>query len=416
MKVKVFVLLLLGITSLELLAQGVSIEECYSLARENYPAIKRYALIEKSKDYSLKNARAAYYPQFGLSAKATIQTEVIELPISLPGLNIPSLSKDQYQVAVELNQTIWDGGVSRAAKRTLNASSDLEKEGLNVDMYALNGRVNDLYFGILMLDEQSAQIDVLDAELARNLEKVKSYVSAGVANDADVDAVRVEILGNKQRRVGVVSSRTAYAKMLSLLVGREVGQLQRPRVAAIDTALNKRPELEFFDAQQALFEVQKSSIRAQNLPKFGAFVQGAYGNPGLNMLKPGFTPYAIGGVRLSWNFGGYYTQKHDIAKLDVQKQSTSTDRETFLFNVGISVEQSVAEIERLRSQMQDDDDIIRLRGNIKRSAEAKVAQGTMSVTDMLSEVTAESSAVVDKQMHEVELLKAIYILKNQTNN
>lgn len=400
----------------------VTLEECQRKTQDNYPLVRQYGLVEKTKEYNLENAARGYLPQFALSVKASYQSEVTEIPVKLPGVDLKGLPKDQYQVMLELQQKIWDGGGVRMKKKQTTAEAEVEKEKLNVDMYALNSRVNDLYFGILLLDEQLKQNALLQDELERNYRQISAYVENGIANQADLDAVKVEQLNTRQKRVELVSSRSAYLKMLSLLIGEELSQetvLEKPVPQSSDIlAISeiRRPELSLFDAQGAGLQVQEKALNVRHLPQLGLFVQGAYGNPGLNMLKNEFSPYYIAGVRLSWNFGSLYTLKNDRRVIENKRQQLDTNRDVFLFNTRLEMTQQDQAIRSLEKQMQDDNEIIRLRTNIRKSAEAKVANGTLTVTEMLRELTNESLARQSKALHEIQRLMGIYQLKYTTNH
>ena len=399
----------------------ITLEECQQKTQDNYPLVRQYDLVEKTKEYNLENAARGYLPQFALSAKASYQSDVTELPIAIPGVDIKGMAKDQYQVMLELQQQIWDGGGIRMQKKKVTAEAEIDREKLNVDMYALNGRVNDLYFGILMLDEQLAQNALLQDELGRNFRQITAYVENGIANQADLDAVKVEQLNTRQKRVELTSSRMAYLKMLSLLMGEVLSTetvLEKPvpqnELSAVSEI--RRPELSWFDAQGAVLQVQEKALNVRHLPHFGLFVQGAYGNPGLNMLKNEFSPYYIAGIRLSWNFGSLYTLKNDRRVIENKRQQLDSNRDVFLFNTRLEMTQQDQSVRSLEKQMQDDDEIIRLRTNIRRAAEAKVANGTLTVTEMLRELTNESLARQAKAMHEIQRLMGIYQLKYTTNH
>lgn len=399
----------------------ITLEECQRKTQENYPLVHQYGLVEKTKEYNLENAAKGYLPQFALSAKASYQSEVTEIPVKLSGVDLKGLPKDQYQVMLELQQKIWDGGGIRTQKKQTTAEAEIEKEKLNVDMYALNSRVNDLYFGILLLDEQLKQNVLLQDELERNYRQITAYVENGIANQADLDAVKVEQLNTKQKRVELVSSRMAYLKMLSLLVGEKLSQetvLEKPVPQDDISAVGeiRRPELSLFNAQGVGLQVQEKALNVRHLPQFGLFVQGAYGNPGLNMLKNEFSPYYIAGVRLSWNFGSLYTLKNDRKVIENKRRQLDNNRDVFLFNTRLEMTQQDQAIQSLEKQMQDDDEIIRLRTNIRKSAEAKVANGTLTVTEMLRELTNESLARQSKALHEIQRLMGIYQLKYTTND
>lgn len=398
----------------------VTLEECQRKTQDNYPLVRQYDLIEKTKEYNLENVAKGYLPQFALSAKASYQSDVTELPIKIPGVAIKGMPKDQYQVMVELQQNIWDGGAIKMQKKRAVAEAEVEKEKLNVDMYALNDRVNDLYFGILLLDEQLSQNSLLQDELERNFRQIGSFFENGIANQADLDAVKVEQLNARQKRIELSFFREAYLKMLSLLIGEQLSPetiLEKPvpeKVVNVTSEI-RRPELSLFDAQATGLNVQEKSLNVRHLPRFGLFVQGAYGNPGLNMLKNEFSPYYIAGARLSWNFGSLYTLKNDRRLIENKRQQLGNNRDVFLFNTRLQVTQQDQAVRSVEKQMQDDDEIIRLRANIRRSVEAKVANGTLTVTEMLRELTNESLARQAKAMHEIQRLQGIYQMKYTTN-
>lgn len=398
----------------------VSLEECQRKTQDNYPLVRQYGLIEKAKEYNLNNASKGYLPQFALSAKATYQSDVTGLPIDIPGVVIKGLPKDQYQVMLELKQNIWDGGEIRSQKELVRAASDVDREKLNVDMYALNDRVNQLYFGILLLDEQLSQNQLLQEELERSYGQISAYMENGIANQSDLDAVRVEQLGTKQKRIELSASRQAYLAMLSAMMNEEMTaetQLLKPaEVPDVPVAIGNRPELFWFDAQNGRLQAQEESLKNRVMPRFGLFVQGAYGNPGLNMLKDEFTPFYVAGVRLSWNFGSLYTQRNDRRLIANSRLQLDSNRDVFLFNTGLEMTQQNSAVGSMRKQMVDDEEIIRLRTNIRKAAEAKVANGTLTVTEMLREITSESLARQTKALHEIQLLMNIYQLKYTTNH
>ncbi len=417
----VFLFFLLGTSA----SGQLTIEQCYKKARENYPLVKRYNLIEQSEEYNLKNASKSYLPQFSLSAKATYQTEVTTIPVSVPGIDVPSMRKDQYQVVAGVSQTIWDGGAINSQKKNIKATSNSGRMKYEVDMYALNARINDLFFGILLLNEQLRLNDVYTSELQRNHDRVASFAVNGLANNADLDGVRVEQLTARQNRTNMESMRKAFLQMLSVMTGIEVDtatvfiipgiDLKQNTVFTFNLNENNRPELGMFDAMTLQMEAQRKNITAMNRPKINAFIQAGYAAPGLNMFEQDFSPYAIGGVQFLWNFGGLYTRKNDLNKINTNINDIEIQRETFLFNTSLQAAQQQYEIEKYLKMMAEDDQIITMRENIRRSAEAKVENGTMSTLDMMREVNAEQNARQQKATHKVELLKSLYELKTTIN-
>ncbi len=424
-------LLLLALGFLNSSAFGqLNIDQCQEKARKNYPQIKQYSLIEQTGAYNISNANKGYLPQLSFSAQATYQSDVTEIPASLgqilsqltgQNVTIASMSKDQYKMVAELQQTIWDGGMISSQKEQIKATTELEKQKLEVDLYTIKERVNQIFFGILALNEQKIQIDLLQKELQTNYEKIKAYMQNGVANQADLDMIRVEQLKVKQKKAELNAIQKSYREMLAVMIADTTALTAALEKPVFDTDMNrefgiKRPELKLFDAQTSLFASQVKMIRAGNLPKLGVFGQGGYGNPGLNMFNPGFTPYYILGAKLTWNFSGLYSQANHLQKIALNKQTVASQKETFLFNTNLKVVNAQNEIAKIKEQIKSDDEIIALRKNIKKAAEVKVENGTLTVTDLIREINAESAAIQDKALRQIQLSMAIYNLKNITNN
>lgn len=396
----------------------LTVEQCQQMARQNYPLVRQYGLVERTARYNLANASKGYLPQVSLSGKASYQSDVTQIPIDIPGVDVGA-RKDQYQIMAELDQTIWDGGSIRSQRKLTKAQAEVDAVQTDVDLYAIRERVNQLFFGILLLDEKLKQNNLLQEELGRNYTQVEAYIANGIANQADLDAVKVEQLSAVQTQKELTSSRVAYIRMLSAFIGREIGAIDTlarpampdiPAAAAID-----RPELSLFAALEKQLDARKTSVNARNLPKIGAFVQGAYANPGLNFLKDEFSAYYIAGVRLKWDFGGLYTSRNDMRLIELQRDQVDVQRKTFLFNTRLTATEQTQEIEKYRKLLEDDDRIVELRGSICRSAMAKVAEGTMSVIEMLRQVTAQDMARQDRAAHQVQLLLSAYQYKNTIN-
>jgi len=397
----------------------MTLEMCKVKMQANYPLIKQYDLLEKTREYSLDNVAKGNLPQVSLSSKATYQSEVTKLPIQIPNVNIKEINKDQYQVMVEVKQNLWDGGEMKSQKELTNSSITVNREKVNVDMYALNERINQLYFGILLLDEQLKQNQLLQDDLGQSYQRIEAFVKNGIAHDSDLDEIRVEQLNTKQKKTALMASRQAYLQMLSQMIGENIAPgipLEKPaKIETPSADSDERPELQWFDAQNALLQTQQKALDARVRPHFGLFAQGAYGNPGLNMLKNKFTPYYTVGVKLTWNFGSLYTLHNDRSLLENSRQQQNVNKDVFLFNTRLEATQENNSITSMRKQMEEDDEIIRLRSNIRKSAEAKVANGTLSVIEMLRQIDAESLARQTKSTHEIELLLDIYQLKYITN-
>lgn len=419
LKTLLLCIILFSASTLYAYGQIITIDECQDKAVANYPAIVRYDIIEKTKEFNIANASKAYLPQGTLSAQGTWQSDVTSFQLDMPGLQIPTIDQDQYRFVAELNQLIWDGGRVSAQKNSLEANAELEKRKLNNEIYTLRERVNNLYFGILLMREQLNQLGILEDELQRNYDNVQIYVQNGLANETDLNVVRVEQLKASQQRVSIESNLEAYIQMLSVLIGEQLDSdiifvKPDPESTLILPVIN-RPEMLMFEAQDNAIESQKSLLNARVMPTIGAFAQGGYGKPGLNMFDNEFTPYFLGGVRLSWNFSNLYTLKNDRRKIDLQKSAVNSQRETFLQNLNIVIPQQQIEIDKFRKTMQHDEEIISLQTQIRKTAEVKVENGTMTVSDLIKEINAEEFAKQAKVLHEIQFLMSVYSLKYTTN-
>lgn len=412
---------LMLMTTSALFAQH-TLESLQEKARLNYPQIKQFELIAQSAEYNLSNASKAYLPQVSLSGRATYQSDAINFTLPLGGGATRTIkqSKDQYQVVAEVTQTLWDGGIVASRKQAVSSNADVEKQKLEVDLYALRDRVNQLFFGLDLLYMQRFQANTLRDELRTNLEKIQACRVNGVANASDVDALTVEILNVEQRLTELKAADKAYRDMLSALTGTKIDAktilIQPAAVLPGENLTLKRPELGLFDAQLKLLDTQVKLEQTAIMPKFGLFLQGGYGRPGLNMLSDGFAPYYIGGIRFSWNLGNFYTRKNNLSTIQVNKDLVEVARETFVFNNNLKISQQQTEIDKMRELLRTDDQIVQLRGNIKKACSAKVDNGVSTVTDLLREINAESLAKQQKALHEVQLLLLIQNLQFSTNN
>jgi len=403
----------LGIT------QTLSLSECYEKTEKNYPLIQQLELIDLSEKYNLQNISRAWIPQLQLYGKASWQTDAPSLSIDNPFFNINvDVPKDQYQAYLQLNQIIWDGGQIRSAKKTIQAATEVQRKQNEVDIYAVKGRVNDLFFGIILYDCQLEQINVNLQELQRNLDKVTSLAELGFANESDIDAVRVEQVTAEQHIIQLTTLREAFVSMLSAFMGEDLAPdilLQKPEIVLVQE-INNRLELQLFDASIYAQKIQNMQILTKNMPRIGFFVQSGFARPGLNMFKTEDKPYAIGGIQVNWGFGNLYTLKNEKRIIENNISSIEISRKLFLLNQTLQIKQQNAIAEQYRKLLTSDDEIIRMREIIYKASEAKTENGTMSITDLMRDLNMEHAAKAQKIVHETQYLKALYDLKNLYNN
>ena len=410
-----------------LTSQAQTLDECCRLAREHYPEIRQYDLIAETEQYNISNAARAWIPQVVLSGQATYQSATPTYPeafnqmIAANGLDMSGIRKDQYKVAIDVSQNIWDGGQSKANREIAEAEAAVERSRVDVSLYDLQSRIQNLYFGILLLDERVAQTETLIEVLDANLNRMRTYYKNGVAMQSDVDAVEAELLTASQTLSQVEASRASYRRMLEVFIGQPLTDktLTRPAMVEVASRTSARPELAMFEAQSDKLAAQRKAIDASVMPRFSAFAQGYYGYPGLDMFKSmvssEWTLNAIVGVRMLWNIGAFYTKKNNISKLDAAERQIAVQRDVFLFNTEMQTTQDDGEIARLRSAIEDDNRIVELRRSVRMAAESKLENGVIDATDLLRKIADETTATLNRSTHEIELLQATYRLKTTLN-
>ena len=400
-------------------ALGQTLEECQRAAEQNYPLIRQYGLIEKTTQLTLANIQKGWLPQVSATAQATYQSDVASWPEGMTsmmkgmGIDMKGLKKDQYRVGVDISQTVYDGGAISSQKQIAQEQEQVQLAQTEVSLYQVKKRVNEMYFSLLMLEEQMQLNRDLQELLSGNERKLESMVKRGTAAESDWLNVKAERLNVMQQATTLESSQQMLKEMLSTFCGLEVKDVQKPDGASLLASTEgQRPELKLFDAQLRLAEAQEKSLNAALKPRFGLFAQGYYGYPGLNMfedmMRHQWSLNGIIGARLTWNIGALYTRRNDKAKLQQQRLLTESNREVFLFNNRLEQIQQNQEIARYRKLMTDDEEIIQLRANVRKAAESKLAHGIIDVNDLVREINQENAARVQQKMHELEMLKQIY--------
>lgn len=401
----------------------ITLDECQSLARANYPLINQYQLIDKSKEFTVSNIGKAYLPQVSLNGQATYQSAVTKVPIDFEALNLPisikSPNKDQYKATIDVTQIIWDGGNINAQKHISKANADVDKNQIDVSLYQIKEKINQLYFGILAIDEQLKLLDYLEEDLNSNKDVIVSMFNNQMATESDIYQIDVQILNVEQNKTTQESEKEAYLKMLSLFVATTLDDssvFEIPEDIYIDLAKIDRPELNLYSAQRNLSEMQRKSIKAKNMPQLGIFAQGGYGNPGLNMLKNKFDLYAVGGVKFSWNFGNLYTKKNEEQNINIKQASIKVQEDTFLFNTNLEIYQQYQDLQKIKRLLTKDDQIISLREKIKKASESKYRNGVSTANDLIQDINAANQAKQTKALREIEYLQNIYNYKYLQGN
>ena len=402
--------------------QAQTLEECQQAAVRNYPMIRQYDLIVKTTDLTVSNIQKGWLPQVSASAQATLQSDVTAFPDQIQqvyqtmGIDMKGLRKDQYRVGIDVQQTVFDGGAISSQKAIAREQGNVQTAQTEVNMYHVRQRVNEMYFALLLLDEQLVLNRDLQELLTQNEKKLASMLKGGTAAESDYQNVKAERLNVVQQMTSLEAQRSALTRMLSTFCGLEVTAVVKPvpSAAVAQQQTNQRPELKAIDAQLRLADAQEKALNAALMPKLGVFAQGFYGYPGYNMFEDmmgrKWSLNGMIGARLTWNIGALYTRKNDKAKIQMQRESAENQRDVFLFNNQLEQIQQREGIVRYQKLMKDDEEIIRLRSSIRKAAESKLQHGIIDVNDLVREINAENAARVQQSVHEIEMLKEIYDL------
>ena len=402
-----------------------TLEECQQAAEKNYPLIKQYGLIAKTTQLTVKNIQKGWLPQVTASAQATYQSAVTAWPESMQsmyqqmGLNMKGLSKDQYKIGIDLQQTIYDGGAISSQRNIAQQEGKVQEAQTETNLYQVRRRVNEMYFSLLLLNEQIQLNEDVKTLLLSSEKKISAMVKGGTAATSDLDNVRAERLSVEQQNENLKQQKQMLQRMLSVFCGLEVNNTQKPAPVQIASSVNNRPEMRLYNSQLELTEAKKKALDTQLRPKLGLFAQGFYGYPGLNMFEDmmnrKWSLNGIVGIKLSWNVSAFYTHKNDKAKLNAQREMIENAREVFLFNNKLEEIQQNENINRYQTMMKSDDEIIVLRTNVRKAAESKLAHGIIDVISLLREINNENAAKTQQSIHEIDMLKEMYNLK-YTNN
>ena len=419
-RILTFIIIILAVS-----AHAQTLEECQQAAEKNYLVIKRYDLIGRTTELTVSNLQKEWLPRITASAQATYQNAVAAWPESIKsvyqrmGLDMKGLKKDQYKVGIDVQQMLYDGGVISSQKRIARQEGKLQEVQNDVNQYQLRQRVNEMYFSLLLLNEQIRLNDDVKALLLSSEKKLAAMVKGGTAATSDYENVMAERLGAEQQNSSLKAQQQMLQRLLSVFCGMEVNHLQKPKPVEVSTTTNNRPELSMFDSQIKLVEAKEKALNARLMPKLGLFAQGYYGYPGYNifedMMDRKWTLNGIVGIKMSWDLSAFYTHKNDRERLNMERKMAENAREVFLFNSRLDEIQHTEDVDRYQKMVQADEEIITLRTNVRKAAESKLAHGIIDVNSLLREINNENAAKAQQAIHEIDMLKEMYNLK-YTNN
>jgi outer membrane protein TolC len=403
--------LLLILSSIVLQAQNHSLQEIEALSIKNYPLIKQAAIINQSAQLNIDNIKKALYPQLSINGQATYQSEVTSISLPIAGFKANPISKDQYKATAELQQTIYDGGLNKRMQEVASAGTKLEIIKNEVELYKLKERVTQIYCTVLYTNEVINQISLIQKDLENALLKVESLYKNGLVFKNNVLQIKAQLLKNNQKLDEALAAKRIVLDALELIANITIpnnAQFEIPKDIEInrsDMELS-RPELMLFDAQNSNIEKQLGLINAKTNPRLGAFVQSGYGKPGLNLLKNDFDWFSIGGIKLQWSLGGYYTAKKEKTILQNQAAMVQNEKETYALNNRVQLRQQIDEIAKLEKLIQSDKQIIELREQIKSTSLVQLNNGVITANDYLKEINEFDLANQTLVQHQTQLIQS----------
>lgn len=398
---------------------ALSLQICYQKAEENYPLIQQYELLEKSESYSLDQIASGNFPQIRLGGQWSYQSEVTQIPFSLPGNDIPGIDKDQYKVYVDVAQPLTDlFTLQKSRKDLVQKEASVRVNALDSEIYKLKERINQLYFGILLIDRQIVQANLLKEQVESGIQINRVAVANGIALKSSVSLLEAESLKIEKRLIELKANRKAFMERLSLFIGENIEEnteFGEPNEVPVSFQIN-RPELDLFQSQKEVFQSQKRLVENQNLPSLSLFGQGGYGKPGLNMLSNQSDFYYLAGLRFSWDITRLYNRKKDKKKLDIQQDIIEVEKETFLFNTNQFLQSYRQEILKMEALIAVDLQIIERRKEITQTAEIQLENGVLTTNDYLTYLHEEDEAQQELLLHQIKRLKAMYDYKTTSGN
>jgi outer membrane protein TolC len=387
----------------------LTIFECYGYAVKNYPVIRQKEYIEDAHMNKVRNINTSWYPSLAFGGQTSYQSDVTE--ISVPGMNLPSQPHDQYKVYLELNQSIYDGGTSRASRKLESNSCEIDLQQIEVELNTLKQRITGVYFSVLLLDKQLELLNLALNELNEKLIVIESGIKNGILMPSDRSVLQAEILKLRQRIFDAQLSRESELTSLCELTGLQLDTgvyLKLPQAGPVYESTGLRPEYEMFELQKKQMDINSKSLATFNRPRLFAFSQAGYGKPGLNMLNDEFDTYYLIGLGFSWNFFDWGETKRKEKILGSQKDIINTKIEIFEKNLNIQLENEMANIEKYEKSAEIDRQIVKLRSEIKESSFSQLQNGIITFTDFLTEMNAEVQAKLELETHIILLQQSLF--------
>lgn len=384
--------------------QKLTLEECYNLVDKNYPLAKQTQLLDQKNTFETDALQKAKLPKVDVNAQATYQSEVTQLPISLPNISVNPANKDQYRATLDVNQLLYNGGLIDANVQLKQMQTKVQQQQIAVNLYPLKSKINYHFMSVLLLQDQNNLLISKKNLLLEKIKEVQSAVKFGALLPSSEQVLEAEILKIKQaltendfQRIKEIQN---LAALTSTVISNDVEFVQP--ITTINTNGN-RPELELFKLQIQQIEQSKNILSKSNLPKLNAFGQAGYGNPGLNMLNNSFETFYMVGLKMNWNVFDWHKSKSEKQALDVAKQVVATEKESFELNNEMQLKELETEIQKMQKILETDAEIIALREKIIKVSDSQLKNGVITTSEYILEVTNLFDAKTNEKIHQTQL-------------
>ncbi|MBE9491839.1 MAG: TolC family protein [Bacteroidetes bacterium] len=404
---------------------SLTLDDCYRRAVANYPLTNQFELLASKNKIQLKKLNTNYLPHLNINGQASYQSDVTQvevvfqpmylpppLDIQLPALtpDIPVPPKDQYRITLGLNQTIYDGGITSRQKYVERTNLEIDRQNVEIELYKLKEQINQVFFGIVLLQENSKLLIVFKKEISNKLKDIETAVKYGIALESDKDVLLAELIKIEQQLEEVEITKNAWFRVLGELMSVKADPstyliLPDPHYAP-GKFENSRLEYELFDLQKEKINATKRLTSAQWMPKLMGFGQLGYGKPGLNMMNNTFDTYYIVGASLNWNIWNWNKYKKENQILDLQSLIINSRKETFNKITRITAENDIAEIRKYEALIRKDHEIIELRDKIAGTASSQLDNGIITSTDYVTKVNDAVQSKINLETHKIQLVQA----------
>lgn len=394
--------------------EQINLYDCYKLAIDNYPQKQQIPLQKSISDIKIRNYYNGYLPEIQLFGQAQYQSDATKIAVSLPAfpdlkLKLPEMSLDQYKIGVNINQVIWDGGII-ANQEDLEISQILiDSTKIEVDLYNIKQRVNDLFFGILIINKKIDICNNAINDLNNKYNNINSKVNNGVILQSNADILRAEIIKLEQTYLELKSNKTSFFDMLSILLNKKIDTNSVLVVPDSFSNVNKnnksRIEYSLFDYSKQGLQETKSLIQSKYYPKFSAFFQGVYGKPGLNMFDQEFKAYYIVGLKASWNIWNWYQSNREEEIISLQQKLIDIQENTFTINLDVYLTKYLNDIDKLSILINKDNEIISLKESIVKQYSSQLENGVITSSEFLTEFNSKILSNINLEIHKLELIQ-----------